>query len=189
MFTRGVRDLDWFVRVLVVAILVCATRSSAADQAGDWPPPASDYVARSWTLFAAGELTPLPTTSGAIGFAAGARLQRNHVAIEARLGGAFAFTAIANGAVSAGRAGISAGVAVPLGCRVALIPMLAYDGFLLEQPNGNAIFVHRATFELPVSVLLYRHVAVEPFVQAGFAWVRGGRDIAVVAGPRITIVL
>jgi hypothetical protein len=190
LFTRGVRDLDRIVRGLVAAVLVGATGSSAADApAADAPPVASDYVARSWSVFGAGELTPLPTTSGALGLAAGARLHYRHLAIEARLGGAFAFTAIANGGVFAARAGVSAGIALPVGCRVALIPMLAYDAFLLDQPSGDAIVVHRATLELPVTILLFRHVAIEPFVQAGLAWISGGRDIAVVAGPRISIVL
>jgi hypothetical protein len=93
--------------MLVVVALVCATHTSATAEApSDTPPLASDYVAKSWSLFAAGELTPLPTTSGALGVAAGARMHR-YLAIEARLGAAFAFTALANGGMYAARAGLA----------------------------------------------------------------------------------
>ena len=152
--------------------------------------PPTEYASDSLSLFAAGEVTPLPSTSGALALSAGARWHRHHLAIEARLGGGFAFSAVANGGAYIGRAGVSAGVALPISCRVTLIPMLAYDAFVLAQPGDpNSIIVHRATIELPVAILLYRHVALEPFVQGGIAWINGGRDIAVVAGPRISIVL
>ncbi len=171
----------------LVAALVCVTRISAADEV---PPHAGSYADHSLSIFTAGELAPLPITSGTLGLAGGVRLHTRRIAIEGRLGAAFSFTAIASAGAFAARAGVSVGTAVPLGRRVAVIPMVAYDGFWLDQPgDADAVFVHRATIEIPVAVLLYRHVALEPFVQAGVAWIGGGRDIALVVGPRISIVL
>jgi len=118
------------------------------------------------------------------------RVHRKHIAIEGRLGAAFSFSAVANAGLYVARAGVSAGIALPISSRVAIMPMLAYDGFVLDQPRGiEATIVHRLTIELPVAILIYRHVALEPFVQAGLAWVNGGRDIALIVGPRISIVL
>lgn len=141
-------------------------------------------------MFAAGEVTPLPTSSGSLGLAGGVRVHRRHIAIEGRLGGAFSFSAVANAGLFVGRGGVSAGIALPIGSRLAVMPMLAYDLFVLDQPRGiDATLVQRVTVEVPVAILIYRHVAIEPFVQAGLAWVNGGRDIAFIAGPRISIVL
>ena len=145
----------------------------------------------SLSIFTDAELTPQPTVPGRVDLAAGVRWHHRHLAIEGRAGGGAAFTARAGGYVLGARAGVSIGAALPLGRRVAIEPMLAYDLFALWQPTSGSSspIVQQIGIAAPLTILVFHHVAVEAFVELGLARYRGTNDLVVLAGPRIDIVL
>lgn len=144
------------------------------------------YAADSLTMFFASELSPLPTISGRVGVEGGVRLHRDHVAIEARLGVAGAFSATIGGLELGYRAGASIGYAFAVARRVALEPMAGYDVLVLSDETTTVI--QRVTVELPVSIVLYPHVVLEPYGQLGLARSHGTSDLVLVVGPRLGVV-
>jgi hypothetical protein len=167
-----------------LALIALLASSAHADDLAD------AYVARSLSVFTATELSPLPTVSGRGDLEGGARWQRNHLALEGRAGAIIAFTTTPPGNMYGARFGASAGYSLALARNIAVTPMLAGDVFLLRQSTiEQPPTVWRATVELPVSFILYPHVAVEPYVQVGIAWSQGTSTLALVVGPRIALVL
>lgn len=166
----------------VVAALAGAAR------ADDEPPCACAYARHATLAFVATELSPLPDVGGHVDFEGGVRVHRGQLAIEARLGGAWSFSAAAGGDVFGARLGASVGWVVPLAHRFALVPMAGYDAFVLWESAGvSHLLVHRATIEVPLSILLYPHAIVEPYVALGLQSLHGSRDVAFVFGPRVAI--
>jgi hypothetical protein len=154
------------------------------------PSQAKEYARRSTTAFLASELQPLQTVATRLEIDGGVRWHRAGWAVEARAGVGFSASGAANGYQFGFRAGVSAGRSLPVGCRVALTPMVAADVFAYRQGSGASVLaIPRITVELPVSIVLYPHVVLEPVVQVGVQWVDGLGDIAVVLGPRIGVVL
>ncbi len=167
----------------LVALLVATARA-------DEPPPrADDYAADAVVAFATSELSPLPEVGGRIDLEGVVRWQHAHLAVQGRAGGAWSFSATAGGDVFGARAGIAVGWVIPISQRLAVVPMAGYDAFRLWESAGTTTeLVHRFSIELPLSILVYRHVVVEPYGVLGVQSLRGSRDLAVALGPRIGIV-
>jgi len=166
---------------------VVGSHAARADDDG----PARAYARRSTTVFVATELSPLPTVATRVELGAGLRLhRRGGLAVEVRLGGAFSASGVAGGYLFGARAGVSAGHALAVTRRIVVTPMIAGDVFAYRQ-SGDAsnLVIPRLTVELPVSVVIYPHVVIEPTVQLGVQWLDGSRDVAVVVAPRIGVVL
>lgn len=149
----------------------------------------SDAHARdSTTLYLASTWSPGPTVPIRIGADAAVRFQRRF-ALELRLGVGGAGSVLGISSQVAWHAGLSAGVAVPIGGRVVLVPMIAYDYHGLRDADGRLFAVHDATIELPIAIVLARGAVLEPYAQVGLSRYSGSTDWAIVVGPRIGIVL
>jgi hypothetical protein len=170
-------------RLLVVVAFALPAQARAE------PSPAQAYARRSTTAFVASELMPLQTVATRVELDGGVRWHRNGYAVEARLGIGLSASGVANAYLFGGRAGASVGRSFPIACRVALTPMVAADVFAYRQVSAASVLtIPRLTVELPVSIVVYPHVVLEPVVQIGVQWVDGLRDIAFVVGPRVGIV-
>lgn len=146
------------------------------------------HARRSATLYLASAWSPGPTVPIRIGADVALRLH-SRIALEFRLGLGGAGSVVGLASQIAWHAGIGAGVALPIGSRVVLAPMLAYDYFGMRDASGRLFAVHEATVELPVAIVLARGAVLEPFVQVGMSRYSGATDWAVVVGPRIGLVL
>ncbi|MGE5181414.1 MAG: hypothetical protein ACM31C_05110 [Acidobacteriota bacterium] len=167
----------------IVALLAAIAR------ADDPPPRADDYADDALVAFATTELSPLPEVGGRIDLEAVVRWHHAHLAVQGRAGGAWSFSATAGGDVFGARAGIAVGWVIPLSQRLAVVPMAGYDALALWESAGTSHeLVHRFAIELPLSILVYRHVVLEPYGVLGIQSLRGSRDLAVAFGPRIGIV-
>jgi hypothetical protein len=168
------------------ALVVVGLLAGAAH--ADDEPCACEYARHATVAFVATELSPLPDVGGHVDFEGGARIHRGHLAIEARLGAAWSFSASSGGDVFGARIGASVGWVLPLAHRFAVVPMAGYDAFVLWESAGvTTQLVHRATVEVPLSILLYPHAIVEPYVAVGLQSLHGSRDLAFVFGPRVAI--
>ncbi|MDX2091124.1 MAG: hypothetical protein SFX73_24905 [Kofleriaceae bacterium] len=170
------------VRALLAAgVLVVASTASAEDEVE----LARGYVDHSTTIYLANTWTPGPTIPVRIGLEGAARLTRSKLAFEARvgLGGVASLNAL--GSELHGHFGLSIGVALPLTNRLAMTPMVGYDVFALWEKEGGNFAVHYVMAEIPLSILVFEHVMIEPFIQLGIARFQGATDPAVVIGPRI----
>ena len=169
-----------------LAILVVL---AGAAHAGDDAPDSEAYARDAVTAFATTELSPLPEIGGRIDLEAIVRWHHEHFALEGRAGGAWGFSPTAGGDVFGARAGVALGWVIPVHRRVALVPMASYDAFVLwESAGSSSEIVQRFAVELPISILVYRHVVVEPYGVLGLQSLRGSRDLAVAFGPRIGVV-
>jgi hypothetical protein len=149
------------------------------------------YAARSTTLSFAPALSPLPSVSARAELDASLRFVRwGGLVIEGRAGLGLAGSALGGGFLVGIHTGAAVGVALPLGRRAALVPSVGYDLFLYWQPDGAAaVTVQRTMLELAVSVPVFRHAVAELFVAGGAWFGQGASDLALVAGPRLGVVL
>jgi hypothetical protein len=172
---------------------------AAADLAPDPAPagaapaeaaPAPGGTRSATFLFAGTELSVLPTVPGRAAMDAAVRRHfAIGLALEARLGGLAGFSTDGGGALLGLRVGASAGWSFAIGRRVMITPMLAYDRFWIwGETAGDALVVQRTTLELPVTILLYPHVVLEPVVHVGVASIGGQSDLALVIVPRVGVV-
>ena len=168
---------------VAIAVLVWSGTASADDTVS-----ASEQAEHATLVFVGTELMPMPTVGAHVDAEGAVRVHRDHFAFEGRFGGGLAFSATAGGNVFGLRAGASAGYAIPLGARFVVIPMLAYDAFVLRERHDSAELVQRATFHMPISWLVYPHAVVELSGQIGVQWFQGIRDLAIVLAPRIGLV-
>lgn len=171
-------------RTFVLGCLIAQLGVARADDARLSEAHARD----STTLYLAGTWSPGPTVPIRIGADAALRYQ-HRFALELRLGMGGAGSVLGISSQLAWHAGLSAGVALPIGSRVVLVPMIAYDYHGLRDADGRIFAVHEATLELPIAIVLARGAVIEPYVQAGVSRYIGSTDWAVVVGPRIGIVL
>lgn len=152
------------------------------------PGDADAYAKHSTTLFLGNQWSPGPTVPIRVGADATLRFHRHHVAIEARLGFGGVGTLTGFASQFGGHFGASIGFAVSPARRIVLAPMLAYDVFGLWEQGGATFAVHYATVEVPLTIVIARHVVLEPYVQLGIARFHGATDPAIIFGPRIGIV-
>lgn len=186
MFARG-GCVAFVAFVALVALVALVQMASAEPYDGG---PARSFSRDSTTVFVASELAPLQTVAIRVEVDGGARWHRRSWALETRLGIGFSASGAANGTLLGLRAGASIGRSLPIACRIALTPMIAGDVFAYRESDATSTFtIPRLTVELPVSIVLYPHVVLEPVLQLGVQWVSGARDVAIVVGPRIGIVL
>jgi hypothetical protein len=166
--------------------LLLATSTSFADEE---PTAARRYARGSKNLLFSTELSPLPSVTSHAELDATFRLVlRRGLVLQPRLGIGTAFSAVADGWILAFRAGGAVGYAIPLGRRVALTPMVGYDFFLLwDNGSTRPLLVHRGALELPVTIVVFQHVLIEPFVLVGVASVNGSLDLAFALGPRLGV--
>jgi hypothetical protein len=150
---------------------------------------AQRHARSSATVYLTSAWSPGPTVPIRVGTDAAARLHARNLALELRLGVGSAATVAGLGSLVAGHAGASLGAGFALHRRLALAPMLAYDGFRMWQDGGTRITVHYATVIIPITIVLRRGVVLEPFIQAGIARYGGTSDPVLVVGPRIGVVL
>ena len=170
-------------RALVIGALVALAGTAKAD-----PPDADAMAERSRTLFLGNQWSPGPTVPIRVGVEAAMRWTLNHVAIEGRAGVGGAGTITGFASQFGGHLGASIGFAVSPARRIVLTPMLAYDVFGLWEQGGASFGVQFFTVEVPLSIVVYEHVVLEPYVQLGFARYHGATDPAIIFGPRIGIV-
>lgn len=169
--------------IIAVAVLMWSGTGSADDKVS-----ASEQAGHATLVFVGTELMPMPTVAAHVDAEGALRVHRDHFALEGRFGGGLAFSATAGGNVFGLRAGASAGYAIPLGERFIVIPMLAYDAFVLRERHDNAELIQRATFHLAITWVVYPHAVVELSGQIGVQWFQGIRDLAIVLAPRIGLV-
>ena len=160
---------------------------SASARADDTP--AAAYARHSTTITLSTELSPLATVANRAEIGGAVRLHRRHVAVEGRAGIAFAASTLGFGWLVGGHGGVAAGASFPLGGRIAVTPMAAYDLYVYAPSGEGSIVVHRATVALPVSVILYPHVVIEGVVEVGAAFVERSPELAISFGPRLGLVL
>ena len=172
------------MRGLVLGVIVCGAGAPA--RADD---PASDYARESTTITLSTELSPLPSVPARGELGGAVRLHRRNVAVEARAGIAFAGSAIAVGWLVGGHFGLAAGASLPVSARFAFTPMVAYDAYVFVDSGSNPFVVQRTTVALPLTFVVYPHVVVEGVVEVGIVFIDGARELALVAGPRIGLVL
>ena len=170
------------------ALVVLVATTSRAD---DLDPDAAAYARRSTTVFLSTELVPLPTVSAHGATDVTLRFHRfGGLAFATRLGAAYAYSPLGGGDLLGVHTGLAVGYSFPLGRRLALTPMAAGDMFGYWESGGVVgLMALRATVEVPLSILVFPHVVLEPFIQIGIAAIRGTPDFAFVFGPRIGIVL
>lgn len=166
---------------MALVVVLVAAPAAHAD-------PAGDLAEHANVVFVGTELMPMPTVAGHVDAEGALRLHRSHFAIEGRFGGGLAFTATAGGNVFGLRAGASAGYAIALGERFVVVPMVAYDAFILRERNDVAEVIQRATGHLAITWVVYPHAVVELSGQLGVQWFQGTRDLALVVAPRIGLV-
>lgn len=175
------------MRALLASLVMVSWVASAAAEEPQASAPA--WSEQSTTLFFATELTPLATVSTRGDLDAVLRLHRAHgLAIEARLGAAFGFSAIAGASIFGAHLGGALGWSLPLGERLAVTPMAAFDLFVYAQPDTSSVNVRRFTIAAPVTFVAYHHAVVELMIAAGASHVDGTTDLAIVVGPRIGLV-
>lgn len=162
-----------------------ATREDATEDVA----PAREHARRSATLYLGTTWAPGPSVPVRGGVDAALRLHGRGIAVEARVGVGSAASSLGLSAHVTAHAGASIGGALALGPHVVIAPMLAYDGFLEYEHYGGRVWVHEATFALPVAVVLRRGVVLEAVVRAGYSHYYGATDFALVVGPRIGLVL
>lgn len=172
------------VRRIVIGCLVARLGVAHADDVS----LAGAHARHSTTLYLATAWSPGPTVPIRIGAEAALRVQRR-IALELRIGAGGAGSVLGISSQLAWHGGLSAGVAVPIGSRVVLAPMVAYDYYGLRNADGRLFAVHEATVELPIAIVLARGAVLEPFVQAGLSRYSGSTDWTIVVGPRIGLVL
>ncbi len=170
-------------RVMVLAVLVALAHSAKAD-----PPDAGDYAEHSTTLFLGNQWSPGPTVPIRVGIEAAMRWNLNHIAIEGRAGAGGAGTITGFASLFAGHLGASIGYAASPARRLVLTPMAAYDVFGMWEQGGAAFAVHYFTVEVPLTIIIDRHVVLEPVVQLGWVRHHGATDPTIIFGPRIGIV-
>lgn len=175
---------------LAVLMATLAAAAAPPPAAADEPTPARRQATRSTTLYVGSELSPLPTIGAVAGVEAAVRaVRRGGLTFEGRAGGAFAFSAVARGALYGVRGGGGAGWSLPITPRMLLAPMVQYDLFVLWDSTATpAVDIHRLTGELSLSTVIYPHVVVDARVQVGAVWIDGNRDLALAIGPRIGVV-
>jgi hypothetical protein len=191
---RGIpsRAMNTHVRARVRLGLGLAIAAALAAPAAGAPPTSPEaessavrHADRSTTLYFGSELSPLPSVTGDAALEATVRVVRwGGLAIQPRAGADASVSGAGNGTELGVRVGIGAGWSLAIGERVVVTPMIGYDLYVLDR----VLRVHRVALELPVSILVYPHVVVEPFLQIGRAWVGGTPDLAFAFGPRIGLV-
>lgn len=176
------------VRAWLVAGVLMMAGTVAAEDEKPTVDLATAYSNRAMTIYLTNTWTPGPTIPVRIGVEGAIRMNRGKLATEARagLGGVASLNAL--GSELHGHFGLSIGAALPLGSRLVVTPMVGYDVFALWEKEGGSFAVHYVTAEIPLSILLYEHVVLEPFIQLGIARFQGATDPAVIIGPRIGLV-
>jgi hypothetical protein len=171
----------------ITALLLVMLARARADP--EPPSPARAYAHSSTTLLVSTDLSPLPTVGGQLELDATLRVHHRGFAAEVRLGIAAAFSVVAGSDLYGARIGGGVGYAFPIGCRLLLAPMAAYDVMAYRETGGASTqILQRVTIELPLSIVLFPHVVFEPYVQAGVMYVGGNRDAVLVVGPRLGVV-
>lgn len=171
---------------LVAAALLAHDRAAHAQvEWGD----ARRYSARSVSVLGTPELSLTPAFTARLTFDVTARINvAGGFTVQPRAGIGAGGSVPGGGATTVTRFGVGAGATFAVHASVAMSPMLAYDVFVLAGVGTVvAPLVHRATVELPVSVLLGRHALAELYLQAGVGVVYGALDLAIGGGLRFGV--
>ena len=174
------------VLLLAAALVAHAREAQAQVEWGD----ARRYSARSVSVLGTPELSLTPAFTARLTFDVTARINvAGGFTVQPRAGIGAGGSIPGGGATTVSRFGLGAGATVAVHSSVAMSPMLAYDVFVLAGVGTVvAPLVHRATVELPVSVLFGRHAIAELYLQAGVGVVYGALDLALGGGLRFGVV-
>lgn len=147
------------------------------------------YSAGSVSFLGTPELSLTPAFTARLTFDVTARINVvGGLTLQPRAGIGAGGTIPGGGATTVTRFGAGVGGTFAVHASVALSPMLAYDVFVLAGV-GTVVppLVHRATVELPVTMVLGRHALAELYVQAGVGVVYGALDLALGGGLRFGV--
>lgn len=174
------------VAALFATALVAQHRDAFAQvEWGD----ARRYSARSVSILGTPELSLTPAFTARLTFDVTARINiAGGFTVQPRAGIGAGGSLPGGGATTASRFGLGAGATFAVHSSVALSPMLAYDLFVLSGV-GTVVpsLVHRATVELPVSLLFGRHAIAELYLQGGVGVIYGALDLAIGGGLRFGV--
>jgi hypothetical protein len=168
---------------LLLALGLRARTGYAQVEWGD----AARYARRSVSVMATPELSLSPGFTARLLLDATLRVNAwGGFTVQPRVGVGAGGTFPGGGVAVAARFGAGVGGTFTVHRSVALSPMLGYDLFLLGAVGSvTPSLIHRATIELPVTLLLGAHALAELYVQAGLGVVESGAlDLGLGGGIR-----